>query len=379
MRILFFSAFFKAKGHETYLSDEISKMAETYPELQFIVYTTNSLKNSVTRLRKNILWIQRKNLRNIRVIFQFIKEMSKIFTKFKPNIVHSTYVVESLIMALIGKIFRVPTILHGRGADLNYFVLMYLTSNILARLSCKLNTHILTVSKMMKRDVIRFFNIPEKKITHIYNGVDYELFKLKHPRNFSNVKTFELIHIGRFSPEKRHDLILEVVKDLKDNNFNVHFTSIGFRHTTFRYSPIVDKVKNKVMNVIRKNKLESNVSLEGFVEHDNIPSYLEKAHLYLQPSKSEGLPNSVLEAMCMELPVVMTKAGGMLELNTKPGTILVEKNSRKQLYDAIVTFFNNPERMLEGGKKNREFVLRNFTWDKHIEKLYKIYSKYSKK
>ena len=107
MKILFFSAFFSAKGHETYLSDEIYSLANNYPDIQIIVYTTNSEINSIKKLRKNILWIQRKNLKNINEIIHFSKEMVKIFIKFKPDIVHSTYVIESLIMSLFGRIFRV--------------------------------------------------------------------------------------------------------------------------------------------------------------------------------------------------------------------------------------------------------------------------------
>jgi len=377
LRILFFSAFFQAKGHETYLSDEIKGVAEKFPLTQFLVYTTNSERNSTKKLSKNILWVERKNLKNIQVIILFLKEMIKIFTKFKPNVVHSTYVLESLIMGFIGRVFRVPTILHGRGTDLNYYPFLSLRKNIIARISCRLNKKILTVSKTMKREVMRL-NVPEKKIQHIYNGVDNKLFQPKLRRNYSNIKRFELIHIGRYSPEKCQDLMIKVVKDLKDNGFNVHLTLIGFGHKILRDN-IGHEIKKELIRLIKKYDLKSHISLLGFIDHEKIPEYLEMAQIYIQPSLTEGLPNSVLEAMCMELPIIMTKAGGMLELNIKPGIILIEKNNRKQLYGAIINFIKNPEIMKTGGKKNREFIVNNFNWDIHIKKLYEVYTELMRK
>ena len=72
-----------------------------------------------------------------------------------------------------------------------------------------MNKKILTVSKTMKKEVMRL-NVPEKKIQHIYNGVDNKLFRPILRRNYSNIKRFELIHIGRYSPEKCQDLMIKV-------------------------------------------------------------------------------------------------------------------------------------------------------------------------
>ncbi len=163
------------------------------------------------------------------------------------------------------------------------------------------------------------------------------------------------------------------VKDLKESGFNVHLTLIGFGHKILRGN-IGHEIKKELIRLIKKYDLKSHISLLGFINHQKIPEYLEMAQIYIQPSLTEGLPNSVLEAMSMELPIIMTKAGGMLELNIKPGIILIEKNNRKQLYDAIITFIKNPEIMKTGGKKNREFIVNNFNWDIHIKKLYNVYT-----
>ena len=94
---------------------------KNYPETEFLVYTVNNEKNTVKRYHKNVLWVQRKTLKNIKTIFIFVKDMVKIFSKYKPDIIHSVYVIESIIMGIVSKIFRIPSILHSRGMDLNYY------------------------------------------------------------------------------------------------------------------------------------------------------------------------------------------------------------------------------------------------------------------
>ena len=172
---MFFGTYFKFRGKETYISDEIDSLIKNYPDVKYLVYNINCKKNQITRYHKNILLVERKNLKNFNIIFLFLKDMIKIFTKFKPNVIHSIYVNESIIMGILGKIFRVPSIFHSRGMDFNYDPFFSLKSNILARITAKLNNIILTVSKIMKKDAFRL-KIPPKKVISLYDGIDFSIF-----------------------------------------------------------------------------------------------------------------------------------------------------------------------------------------------------------
>ena len=218
----------------------------------------------------------------------------------------------------------------------------------------------------MKKDIIKL-KVPSKKIIPIYDGLDFSDFPLEKRKKKTNLDKFEILHANRFSPEKRQDLIIEVCEELRKNDVNFHLTFIGY-----------GQLEKDLNNLIKKKNLEDWVTIAGFVEHRRVYEYMQNADLYIQPSISEGMPKSVYEAMYMELPIVMTNIGGMAELNIKPGTILIEKNNKNQLYDGIKTFINDPHRRMIGGKKNREFVIRNFNWELHAEKLYKLYKELSK-
>ena len=368
MRILFFSPHFELHGKHTYsyYSEEINALVKNYPDTEILVYNVNREENKVKRYSKNILLIERKSLRNITTDILFIRDMIKIFTKFKPDVIHSVYVIESIIMGFLGTIFRTPSILHGRGKDLNYFPFINFRKNILAKIGGLLNNTLITVSKAMQNDCIKL-NINKNKILTIYDGIDFSLFKPEENKIRKN-KEFEILCIGRFSFEKSHNLIIEASKDLRDNDIEFRLTFIG-----------EGELKEKITKLINVYKLKEHIRLEGWVDHDKIPVYMKEADLYLQPSITEGLPISVLEAMSMKLPLVLTKVGGMPELAKDKGTILIDVNNKKQLYDAILYYFNNPQDLEIGGKINSKFVRNTFNWDAHAKKLYNAYMKLKKK
>ena len=369
MRILFFGTHFLFRGEETYVSDEINTITKNYPNVEYLVYTLGPLnnKNSISRYSENVIWIRRKNLKNIKVIWLFVKDMIKIFTRFKPNVIHSIYVIESLIMGILGKIFGVPSILHSRGMDVNYFPFRKLKSNILARVAGKLNNLIITNSKLMKNDCHRL-NIPSKKVIALYDGIVLSLFNPHNKDDYKMDKPIEILHLGRFYPEKRQKLIIEVFKELNDKNINFHLTIKG-------YGPLEAELRSQ----IKKYNIEDKIEILSFGARKELPELMLKSDLYIQPSLSEGMPLSVLEAMSMNLPVILTKAGGMPELiRNNEGGILIDVDSKTQLYEAILYYLKNPKKIEIDGKRNRKFVLSNFNWDTHAKKLYNIYLKLSK-
>jgi len=369
LRVLFFGTYFQFRGKETYISDEIDAVIKNYPNIKYVIYNVGPYYNvnRLVRYSKNVLWIQRGELKNLRVLILFLKDMIKIFTKFKPHVIHSIYVIESFIMGIFGKIFRVPSILHSRGMDINFYPFVSIKSNILARVTAKLNNIILTVSKVMKLDTYKL-NIPHKKVIALYDGIDYSLFNPINKKLNKKNEKLEILHVGQFNLVKKHDLMIEVCKELRDNRINFHFTFTG-------YGFLEDHLKS----LIEKYNLENWVCMAGYTDHDKIPEFLAKGDLYIQPSISEGMPISVLEAMSMNLPVILTRVGGMPELIYDNGGIIIDVNNKKQLYDAILHYVNNPMKREADGIRNGKFVRDNFNWDRHAKVIYNIYLKLSKK
>ena len=84
--------------------------------------------------------------------------------------------------------------------------------------------------------------------------------------------------------------------------------------TRFRYKIIGAGNPERLQNIIKKLDMQHYVSLEGPMKHSDILSFYDDLDIYIQPSKQEGLPRSVIEAMSRACPVIGARTGGIPEL-----------------------------------------------------------------
>jgi glycosyltransferase involved in cell wall biosynthesis len=101
------------------------------------------------------------------------------------------------------------------------------------------------------------------------------------------------------------------------------------------------------------------VNFRGLVPFgDPIFAELDGAHLFVMPSRQEGLPRAMVEAMARALPCIGTSVGGIPEL-LEP-TELIPPNDVPALSAKLVEVLTDPQRMMKLSKRNLE-VAGNFT------------------
>jgi glycosyltransferase involved in cell wall biosynthesis len=120
--------------------------------------------------------------------------------------------------------------------------------------------------------------------------------------------------------------------------------------------------------------IAEHVEFHGPASAEEVRELLAQASVFVLPSVSEGLPNSVLEAMAMEVPVVVTDAGGMPEA-VADGVegFVVPRRDYRALAEKIETLLRNPGLAREMGKRGRERVLRQFTLERQTETFLQVY------
>lgn len=92
------------------------------------------------------------------------------------------------------------------------------------------------------------------------------------------------------------------------------------------------------------------------------------------PSHEESFGGTLLEAMAMELPVVASKSGGVVDIvrDNETGIFITPKDP-DSLYRAIIELSKNPEMRTKFGKSGRERAGKFFSMDGHISKFEELY------
>lgn len=94
----------------------------------------------------------------------------------------------------------------------------------------------------------------------------------------------------------------------------------------------------------------------------DVPSLLRSIDLYVQASRSEGMPNAILEAMAAGRPVVATAVGGIPEVVEDGVTgVLVPPDRPVEMAEAILSILGSPDRASAMGRAARKRVERDFS------------------
>lgn len=134
----------------------------------------------------------------------------------------------------------------------------------------------------------------------INNAIDcekysYNILKRKQSRDSLNISdnTFVIGHVGRFDYQKNHMYLLEIMNKLCDEIDNVILLSIG---TGSDY----EKIKNKASEM----KLDKRILFLG--QRSDVAELFQAMDLFVLPSKFEGLPVVLVEAMASGLPCIVS-------------------------------------------------------------------------
>ncbi|MDW8106407.1 MAG: glycosyltransferase [Armatimonadota bacterium] len=169
-----------------------------------------------------------------------------------------------------------------------------------------------------------------------------------------------LVHIGRFVELKNHALLLRA------------FAQLQSEHPLYLWLIGDGELRPQMEQLAQELGIAARVRFWGI--RPDVPDILNAADIFTLPSKYEGNPLSVMEAMAAGLPVIATAVGGVPELVDDGQTgILVPEDSETHLVRALQTLIDNPTLRQQMGQAallhaQKRFDIRNTV--KQYEELY---------
>lgn len=189
---------------------------------------------------------------------------------------------------------------------------------------------IIAQQEEMAENLMQGLNLDSNKVVVRYNPLDTEkIDRLSQvPSPYPKDDSINYLWIGNFLRTKGQDVLVKAFKLVHYANPKSHLYLIGTTppNTSFRDS---------VYNYVKENDLLDCVHFMGFQE--NPYNFIKNCDCYVLPSRMEGLPNSLIEAMYLKRPVVATRCIPIISRMVKEGYngYTVESENPKQLAEAM--------------------------------------------
>ena len=291
-------------------------------------------------------------------------QLAQIFRKERPHIIH-THAWGTLCESWLAlKLTRMPVWIHGEHGTMQE---KPLNKRIQRHLWGKADA-VLAVSEVLADRLATTMDFPRERIRAIVNGVNLNRFQ--HGLDAQSERALLGIHadtpligiVGRLEPVKDHATFLHAM------------AYVVARYPTVCALIIGDGALHSALEAQAEQlDLTSHVRFLG--RRDDVPQLLNLMDVFVLSSRSEGMSNTILEAMACALPVVATDVGGNPELvvDGETGT-LVPPAAPEQLGEALLSLLCSPTYRAEMGKQGRQRVESLFSLERMVtnyEELYK--------
>ena len=232
---------------------------------------------------------------------------------------------------MFGARFRIPVVVSCRGGDINHMTAPRLQGRLIVR-SLRACRRVLVMSEDMRARVLDL-GIEAARVDVLGNGIDAARFAPADRTRAREelgipVDARVLVCVSRLSAEKGIDVLVDAMARINDPSLRLYVVGDGVE-------------KQALLARAANTGVAGRVTFAGTRPHGEIPRWLAASNVAVLPSRTEGMPNAVLEALASGRPVVATAVGGTRELVHDPALgRLVPPEDASALADAIRDAFN---------------------------------------
>ena len=294
---------------------------------------------------------------------RILKKISTLIKKKRPDVLHC-HLYKLNILAFLatlggGRTASLVSTQHGmpelvgRRGDLKYFALSRFNFLLMSRWF----HGSVAVSNEIRKALIGQYGFNEKRTFLIYNGTENH----EGPIPERSGQDFTIGSTGRFFPVKDFNLMVETARDVVKMESDIRFEIAGD-----------GPEKERVAETISRYGIEKSFLLRGFL--DDVSPFYKEIDVYINTSKHEGIPMSILEAMALGLPIIAPDVGGVGEI-IEDGVqgFLVKGRNPQDFADRCIRLYRDERLRRQMGAAAKERVETVFSHHRMADNYYELY------
>ncbi len=355
-------------GMENGLVNIVNRMPHSrYRHAIVCIEYFSEFRQRIKRPDVEVYTLNKKPGRNPKHLFQ----MYKMFKALRPSIVHSRN-LSGLDALLPAALARVPCRIHGEhGRDADDVKGQNRKHQLLRKLHKPLVDMFVPLSRDLERYLTDSIGVPEQKIRTICNGVDTSRFRPRTGARQSElamrVPEGKIIvgTVGRLQPVKNQ-------RDLVDAFAHVCRQEPELAGRAYLVLVGDGSESQKIQSQVDELGLSDKIWLAG--SREDIPELMRDMDVFVLPSLTEGISNTILEAMASGLPVVATDVGGNPELvdEGETGTLVPSQNIER-MASSIAEYIRNNDKRIQHGAQSRRQSENRFSIDTMVSNYMALY------
>jgi len=294
---------------------------------------------------------------------RFSKELNQTIEEFQPDVIHCQFGIQALKLIDNLESHDIPLVIQFRGHDASDLLRKKSYVKRLQEVLDRDNYYSIFVAGSL-RENLRKKGINIEKSMILHSGIDLTKFVVEKDKTHD---TFTFLQVSSLEERKGIEYTLEAfskfLSEQSSKKFKLVLTGDGKR-------------KPGLVTLVEKLGLQEHVEFVGFVSPAEAKELMHNADVFVHHSittddgNQEGIPNALMEAMAMELPVLSSYHSGIPELVTdgENGYLVEERD--------VDTYATRMTDIISWGKmkKNREVIANEFEIGIHIKKLEAFYT-----
>lgn len=301
-----------------------------------------------------------RNVSNTAYCFSVLPKIKKLHQLHRFDVIHAHGEISGLAAVAAAKQLSIPSVVTLHGIDMCERLWKGLAHRAFKNMFNQADKLIFVGESL--RQYFEPMLVNKERSCVIYNGV--RLPNSMQQVDCLNQSFVRIISVSNLHEGKGVDITLQALANLKNKGL-----------TSWVYTIVGSGDQQSILvDIMKKHNLQNDVEFTGDLSHDTVYQKLQKADIFCLPSYREAFGIVYLEAMVHGLLTIGVKGQGPQAFikHEKTG-LLVEPNRVDDLTNKLLYVLENRKKMQLIAAAGKKYVLENFTWEKHAEKLISVY------